>query len=314
MINESKAWDLYWETGALESCVTQSDELVQSALETLWTGFVSDKSQTQSLLDLATGNGSVLKILVQVQPTLQLTGVDQAKITAHPSIVKQGSKNVALISNVDIKNMEFKDQTFDFITSQFGLEYALDKPISVEAKALVEINRLLKPSGSCQFLIHHADSALVKSNKARQKELHALLSENGLITHLSLLANGHSSIGVIEKVGQDYLAMPTKKTKAISGQVFEAVAYFIQRLSAGETVDELKEQIDQTVLRIEAEYSRLSQLIQAALSEKDFANFCSVFQSFGFDILKDKPFEVVNQKDSFDLLGWQFLAQKSGRA
>jgi hypothetical protein len=172
---------------------------------------------------------------------------------------------------------------------------------------------LLTPFGSCQFLIHHVDSALVKSNRARKEELHALLAENGLIAHLSLLANGKSSIGAIEKVGQDYLATSMTKTKAISGQVFDATAYFLQRLSAGQKVEELKEQIDQTVLRIEAEYSRLSQLIQAALSEKDFAAFCLVFKGYGFDILNDKPFEVVNQRGSFDLLGWQFLAQKSGR-
>lgn len=310
-MDETKAWDLYWETGALESCVTQSDALVQGALESFWREFSEGLNSQAKVLDLATGNGSVINNLLKFNANMHVTGVDRAQIKPDPNLLMAKKEQVSLVSNTDIKKMSFTDGSFQLVTSQFGIEYALTREAKGVDDVIAESSRILEKHGKAQFLIHHNQSSLVKSNRTKLDELRLILKEDGLASHLYQFAQGKSNVGNLERAGKAHLDSPQQKSEAISGQLFNAIAYFIRCYQSEQNTNELKKTIEETLMRVQAECSRLDQLCQSALSEEDFVRFCKAFQSLGFDIIKSGEFTVINSDNTYDLLAWQFIGQKN---
>jgi hypothetical protein len=66
--------------------------------------------------------------------------------------------SVRFLPDVDICELPFEPESFDGVSSQFGLEYA-----SMH-EACSSAVRVLKKSGSIRLLMHHEDSALGHRN------------------------------------------------------------------------------------------------------------------------------------------------------
>ncbi|MEJ6677706.1 class I SAM-dependent methyltransferase, partial [Parasphingorhabdus sp.] len=73
------------------------------------------------MLDLATGDGAVLKMIRRHRPDLRLVGID-----ASPTL-PAAPKGIKLKPGISMKQLSFKSESFDAITSRFGFEYAGNK-------------------------------------------------------------------------------------------------------------------------------------------------------------------------------------------
>ena len=91
------------------------------------------------VIDLCCGTGDLAIIIKQIQPDADVTGVDFSDKMLE--IARSKSKNIEYLQ-VDVTNLPFADNTFDFAVMGFGL-----RNIQNAEKAVEEVYRILKPGG-----------------------------------------------------------------------------------------------------------------------------------------------------------------------
>jgi demethylmenaquinone methyltransferase/2-methoxy-6-polyprenyl-1,4-benzoquinol methylase len=105
-----------------------------------------------SLLDVATGTGEVILGLLPLRPDLKITGVDPSsgmldiareKLERLP---RPQAQHVELM-NGDARNLDFPDNTFDTVTTAWGI-----RNVQPFVSGLREFRRVLKPGGTLLIL------------------------------------------------------------------------------------------------------------------------------------------------------------------
>lgn len=171
----SQAWSSLWATGVTDTFGDAGDGLT-SPLADQWRRWMSRLPANTAVLDLGTGNGALLRLLLQVcnDPTVRGEGVDLADTCpqwiGHLPVVQR--QRVRIHSRASCEALPFPDASFNCVVSQFGIEYAnLDR-------ALPEALRVLRPDGMLRLAIHHADGQ--PARLAREEITHARwLRESG---------------------------------------------------------------------------------------------------------------------------------------
>lgn len=298
---ENLAWTLYWTEDRLQSCVAADGD--QQALNSIWHEFAKKLDDGAKVLDLATGNGTVPVALLSTQDKLQIDAVDQAAID--PSQFVKGHAeldSVSFHSDTDINALPFAGDSFDALTSQFGIECA---GLFGATKTALGV---LKPNGRMSFLIYHADSAIINSSREKLREMEQLLKDGGLVETLLQVLRGTIEFSELESQGQTYLNADIVRTQAISGQVFTAIGEIasampgamLRAINLGATLK----------LRLSSEYQRLRQMDNAAQSEVDMVEYRKLLELNGIEL---SAMEVVfaDQSGPKYLLAWLVQGQKS---
>jgi len=297
-------WSVYWEGGALNSCITSSQEQDARVVNDFWQNFAAALPHNARVLDLATGNGAVVKQLLSSRSDLKITGVDSAAIRPHDHVDSADPLATAVfLADTDITDLPFADRSFDAVTSQFGLEY------SDVAQSVPEAARILATGGKLLLLVHHTDSAILSSGERTLREIDLLLRPDGLVDTVMAYVQGSASDEVLEQAGQRFLAEPTPKTRHASGQILEGVNRVItDRVSHPDRATALANTMHQ---RLRAEQARLTQLLQAARSENDMVRIQELLATSGMDAASTIP---VTSGDGESLerviIGWQVAAHK----
>lgn len=169
--HEAEAWTQYWSQtpAATAGCLPELPAAVADHLHRIWSSFFDSLPPGAALLDLGTGNGTVLLQAKAHRPDLRLTGIDYAATL--PDI----GNGITLLPETRMDQLPFGDNAFDAITSQFAIEYS-----SIPA-VVPEVDRVLVRGGSYLFLCHHADGVIVRENQARFAALNWLLAHAGLL-------------------------------------------------------------------------------------------------------------------------------------
>lgn len=304
MKDENIEWSLYWAQDRLHSCVATEQDVDQKALNDVWETLSVGMGDSARVLDLATGNGAVPYALLAHNDTYKISAVDKADIAPLRYLSDRGLlESVEFVPNTDINNLEFKPNTFDAITSQFGIEYA-----GLEV-ATIAILPLLKSSGKLRFLVHHADSEIVKRSQEKVNEMAELIKPAGLIECLLCVLRGESELSSLEKIAIDYQAVNTSLSQQISGQVFSGINQIVAQMQNNHRAAlELGATLN---LRIRSEHTRLSQMIDAAQSHKSIADFSDKLERDENVSIEFTPY-YVDDKSSKYLLGWLVDGQNGG--
>jgi len=94
-------------------------------------------------LDLCTGSGDILGLILKNQPNCEVIGVDKSdEMLKIASSKFKGGKYI----QADCRNLPFNDNEFDYAAISFGLRNVVEYK-----KAISEIYRVLKPNG---LLLH----------------------------------------------------------------------------------------------------------------------------------------------------------------
>lgn len=299
---DTNAWSLYWSEDRLYSCVAQSSDEDQKVLNTLWQSFSKTLQPNSHLLDLATGNGAVADALLSVNSDLKIDAVDKASIDPLKFLKQHGNLvNVNFHTDTDIFDMSFEPQTFDAITSQFGIEYA-----GLE-KASMHVMPLLKVGGHFQFVVHHAQSGILLSSKSKIIELQRLTEQSGILETLIQALAGKADFAALEVLGEDYLAQDFSRSQQISGQVFTGIERIIanfathpkQALDLGVAMD----------LRVRSELTRLGQLIAAGQTVEEIKAWSDKMSAIGVNAVFS-PLYLDPTKQDY-LLGWLVSGSRS---
>ncbi|MFT2089557.1 class I SAM-dependent methyltransferase [Paraglaciecola sp. 2405UD69-4] len=292
-MNDKNAWDIYWQSGHKESCISDSYDALSNTIRNIWIEAAKHLTHKVEILDLATGNGSVPRILSKLCTNTKIIGVDRANV--FPLNNEQNSNAIELIPNIDITDLPFSKNRFDLVTSQFGFEYA------DENLALPQVYKVLKEGGSFRFISHHSNSKIVTMNNRKLYEFKRLFETNGLIDTISQYTLGAATSSQLLEVKQDYMNGQFDKSNQISGQLIKAVDYFISQAPS----DTLHTQAKDMIARIHAEQSRIEQMSKASLDENDSKSFKALAKQLGFKDVASKVIEVDQ-----NVIGWLLTGKR----
>lgn len=265
---KEQAWSTYWQTNNTDSFL--AGELEQRLLSNYWAVFAKQFNAGQKIIDLATGNGSVVQFLFKANSEICVKAVDYAEINPH--IPTQAVGKVEFLSHINIQRLPYQDGWFDGVTSQFGFEY------SDVALSSLELLRVLKRQGKFQLLIHHANSEIVSHNKQRLDELRRLNIKSDVMTSVLRFIQGQVSLQSLETVGENYMKeYQGRLSQGVTGNIFAQIERMIALVSANNHA-EAKAMFDNIMMRIDAEISRLEQLCLVAKTKSDIDYLLSIFK------------------------------------
>ncbi|MEP0191658.1 MAG: class I SAM-dependent methyltransferase [Erythrobacter sp.] len=190
-------------------CLPQRWAAIEDAQSSEWLAFIEDLPTSAKVLDLATGDGCVLRWMHEARPDLELKGIDLAPELPAPPPQMQ------ILTGVAMEEVPFDDNSFAAVVSQFGFEYG-----DVTAIA-AEIARLLDDKGKVGLMVHRGDGPILEHNRQRQSEINwALREKNVMQTVASALTAPNGGNEVAAQVAAA-LAMLGQKTFSESSPAWE---------------------------------------------------------------------------------------------
>lgn len=155
------AWSAFWADHATAGCLPGAPPAVAAALAAVWQDLAGLLPPAARVVDLAAGNGAVLRTLRECRSDLQLIGYDYAEVRAE-------ARALGVVGRVDIETLPV-DRGHDAVVSQFGLEYC-------NAAAWRRAGELLAPGGHICLICHHPDSPVIAQGRRRLAAMQALES------------------------------------------------------------------------------------------------------------------------------------------
>lgn len=267
------AWAGYWSRGEAGAggCIPDAPPQIEALLDRLWTEFARALPKGGAVLDLATGNGTVLRRIAARRRDLKLTGID-----ASPSL-PPAPPGIRFLAGTAMEALPFPDGSFEAVTSQFGFEYGDPERI------VRELVRVLK-GGTLRFLIHHEASVLVRHNAARRRALAWAARESGLLNKARNLASARKALP---------LPTPTLFRLAISearsrfpGQpvATEFVTAIAQSLELGarRPPAETLQVLDSLAAKSSDEIGRIDALERSAIDAEGVGSIAEMLRAAGF--------------------------------
>jgi len=304
-------WDQFWRSGRGACCVVHDGANYSEDLRKPWVSFLSEIKESDRLLDLCTGNGALLKIALQQAKELgvsvRLEGVDMAQIEAPVDGIK-------IHSDTSVTDLPFDDDAFDYVTSQFGIEYT---PLE---RSCEEALRVLRPGGKGRFITHASAGVTVEYAKREIDDL------DDLLNHIDVFPAAAEAIKLMcdierkqirstsEQVEQARVARNTFHEKLTligdtwqqrsAKDAFRDVGSILQHTLQNRfsfPVQTLLDKVSETEEAIELHRDRLNALIVAALSRDDCEKLVRQLRKLGCTKVDVNPVrDAAGQK----MLGW----------
>ncbi len=182
------AWKNYWESGTLNSCPTSFVGNYSGAIENFWLDAARQMQAENRVLDIATGNGPIPKLLLNfaVSNNSNLPMIDAIDLsTPNPKwldeVEEKFRQRINFSGDIAAEKLPFKSQSFDWVISQFGFEYAKRNA------AIAELKRVKKPCGFVRLVMHHKNSIFADVARQEKLELDWLLNESFLFDRFNYL-------------------------------------------------------------------------------------------------------------------------------
>lgn len=289
MTGDPEAWAAYWrETAAAGSGCAPDAPGIAAATRQAWREFAASLPERAEVLDLATGNGAVLRHLRSVRSGARLIGIDSAPDLGGPRDV-----GMTLMPAVAMEKLPFEADSFDAITSQFGYEYGCTADIAGE------LARVLRPGGKVRLVIHHQASPVVRQGAARADQLRWALRPGSPLEQAQAFAETRVTLQL--PIPADLRAAPAQAAGAFPGPsvAAEIMTGMLQMLELGG--GNSPRLLKQLRARVSAELARLDSLQAAACSETAIARLAGELRQAG--LLVELP-RAIHELPSGPVFAW----------
>ncbi|HLY52043.1 MAG TPA: class I SAM-dependent methyltransferase [Steroidobacteraceae bacterium] len=155
-------WEAYYRGGAISACPMGPNADYTLELRDTWSDFFSRLASGAAVLDIGTGNGAIPLIARQTAESLgrhfEIHGIDLARIDPLRDVADGARLFAGIVFHpgTAAESLPFQSATFAAVSGQYALEYTDVR------RTLPEVLRVLRPGGSAQFIMHHADSVVLE--------------------------------------------------------------------------------------------------------------------------------------------------------
>jgi SAM-dependent methyltransferase len=210
--DDARAWGEFWKRNAggdSTGCLPERWAAIENAQRAAWRGFAEDLPEGSALLDLATGDGRVLRWLREERADFDLQGIDRAPDLPQPP------EDTTIRGGVAMEQLPFEDGTFHAVTSQFGIEYG-------DVAAIAgEIARVLEDDGRVGLMVHRGDGPILEHNLARRAAIAWAIEDKAVpATAIRALTDPRGGIDAAAQVAAA-LAMLGEKAHGRSSPAWE---------------------------------------------------------------------------------------------
>ena len=184
--------------------------------------------------------------------------------------------------------------------------------------ALSEVYRVLKPGGDAQFIVHSADSVLVKSAKNSLLEADIVLAQTKIFRRLHrLVTMDQVAPATAQRAAEDLRTairtvkkMLAQARQAGAGHVLSVALDAVQKLLKGRTQARsqlIGLEVDRAEAEMRASIRRLNDLLGHARSAQEMDELENEARAAGFSLIERMPqYHAGN-----NLVGWQLLLHRA---
>ncbi len=316
------SWSQFWASGSLTAFYGKKDNYGAEFLE-FWRTVLNEPAQ--DVIDLGCGNGALTwiadEILNQPEPVARICGIDLAIID--PFVVLKKSKtehpNVSFIGGCSMEAMPFETASVDLAISQYGIEY------SVTERVLPELGRVLKPKARLGFVLHDADSSILRFMEHTARAVEFLFQSGGYYAALFRLDKIHNKNKTVRKLQADPQYRATVRTLWQIKQRIERMQpspvkdFLMQHVSVtnrlfakGQPIRsrERREALRRRRQLLEGTQRRYKELRAAALSNEQYGTLHRQVEREGFGVVQKGNIFHNAEGETRANLGWVLVADR----
>ncbi len=314
-------WSEYWKSGNTTTFNNGLSEGYDLEIKRFWQSFFSTINSNTTIVDLGCGNGAIPSILFDISREKSVTpliyAVDYAKVSINPPS-DYNVDRFQLLPETLIEDTSIKEQSVDWVVSQYGIEYAdLNRAIN-------EVVRIGKSNVKLACIMHSEDSAILKEASLNLE--HA----NLCYKKLNVLNNVKKLLRVIDGKDTTKLKPSTnKKAEKIRNNINKELAvlnniikspghsvfveYFVSDImkifkkdfSKGKSLLEKLRHLSDIEGEIKKYMMRLNSLKSAAMSKEAIESFTDNLTQKGFSITLCDFIQYQNHR-----IGYKIIATK----
>lgn len=311
-------WETYYRGGQIASCPTAADGGYGLQVREAWIEFFSILPENARILDVGTGNGAVAQIAAETALARgrhwEIHAADLARIDPFRDVPDARNRlaGIAFHGGVATEELPFESQSFDAVSGHYALEYT-----RTEA-ALRQVHRVLKGGGDAQFIMHHANSSLVRRATESLQEADLVFGQAKLFRRVHRLVTIQRPVpadtqkataelrAAIHEVKQGLLQASQVGAGELLGVALDAAH---KLLIARKQMDPLSigQEVDRAEAELRASVRRLHDLARHARTEQDMELIQEQAGSAGFSLIECMP----QYQDPETLIGWQLLLHRT---
>lgn len=271
------------------------------------------------VLDVGTGNGVVALIAREAAArrgaNWDIHATDLARIDPKRDVAdgERRFAGVAFHAGVATESLPFDAASFDAVSGHYALEYC------ETARALTELHRVLKPGAEAQFILHHAQSELLKTAHQARADARLLLDQLAIYRKLHRVVTMDSTSAVAINEATDTLVAAIRELKRVFADAqrvqpgsarmlavaLDAVPQLLaaRRERSGPAVGI---EVDRAEREIQSARLRVDDLIAHALDDAAIARIEREAAQAGFSQIEHWPLHHAGS----NLIGWQLTAHR----
>lgn len=220
-----ESWDNYWQ-GDQSSPALSNSGVSHDDIDSFWYDFFSKAQAIRPhprMVDIASGNGALpeLAYLVFKSDLNDVTCVDSS--AAAIANIKQ---RFPLVNGYvgDACKLPLEANSYDLVTSQFGVEYA-------GMQAIDQAIKLLAPGGKLGFIMHYQDGRISSESSANLAAINSVLESRFVALASQMFAAGFAAMaGTAERKPYDDAAL---KLAAVLPVVEQALETYGEDIAGG---------------------------------------------------------------------------------
>jgi ubiquinone/menaquinone biosynthesis C-methylase UbiE len=310
-MEDNEYWSAYWSQGHKTSFGNDFRHCYEGKLQEAWRGVFKAINCKSNVLDLCTGNASLLRLAEQDMTNfseVNFTGVDYANVTLGDRFTQL--QNIELLFNVNIEKLPLENNTYDVVISNYGIEY------SDLSKSLAEVSRIMSDNGQAIFICHFYDSIFIKNNKQELMMIRSMIEINGVLEILQGLIDALTNKSMYSKIpaskehfkaveDSEHYRHRLNDKLAIIANDFPNAFYqsdflgFLKYLLSAKTENK-KSELQLFRKDMISHQGRLSEMVNAALTKKQIEQLSVMFKAHGLCITKT---EVLKSEEG--AIGYQ---------